>query len=182
MGTEVERLLELSFPAVAASCTRARHAIRAALRRFDLDLPAVELAASEAVTNVVLHAYRDREGSDDHFHIRVTADEHGIWVAVVDDGVGMSPRDDSPGLGLGLRLITRLSDELLIVQGDTGTRVHMRFRFRAVPAQASRPDTPPAAYPPLDSERCKPTLSRRPSQRTVRRSLPHGSTRTYGPR
>jgi anti-sigma regulatory factor (Ser/Thr protein kinase) len=96
-----------------------------------VDLAAVELAVSEAVSNVVLHAYRDRDGAtaDGRVDIRVRADVEGVWVVVADDGVGMLRRDDSPGLGLGLRLIANVSDQLLIVQGDTGTRVHIRFAF-----------------------------------------------------
>jgi anti-sigma regulatory factor (Ser/Thr protein kinase) len=92
---------------------------------------AVELAVSEAVTNAVVHAYRDRagDGTDDRFEVRLKTDAEGVWIIVVDDGVGMSPRADSPGLGLGLSVIAELTDQLLIVQGETGTRVHMRFGF-----------------------------------------------------
>lgn len=127
--TEAERMLELSLPAVPASCPQARHDVSAAVQGRGVDVAAVELAVSEAVSNVVLHAYRDRPEGTEHgpIHLRVTADSGGVWVLVADDGVGMSPRDDSPGLGLGLRVIASASDELSIIQGEPGTRVHMRF-------------------------------------------------------
>jgi serine/threonine-protein kinase RsbW len=133
-GSEAERVLELSLSAVPASCARARREICAALHGLAVDVAAVELSVSEAVSNVVLHAYRDRPGATDEerVDVRLTADAEGVWVVVTDHGVGMSPRDDSPGLGLGLSVIAKLSDQLLIVQGETGTRVHMRFSF-AVP-------------------------------------------------
>jgi serine/threonine-protein kinase RsbW len=119
----------LSLLAVPENCSRARHDVRAVLEGLRVDAAAVELALSEAVSNVVLHAYRDDAGADGRVEIRVTADREGIWVLVADEGAGMSPRDDSPGLGLGLKVIAGVSDQLLIVQGDTGTRVHMRFDF-----------------------------------------------------
>jgi serine/threonine-protein kinase RsbW len=135
---EPERLLELSLPAVPASCPQARHDVSAAVQGRGIDVAAVELAVSEAVTNVVLHAYRDRaEGEHGAIHLRVTAGGGGVWVLVADDGVGMSPRDDSPGLGLGLRVIASASDELWIIQGEPGTRVHMRFA--ATEARVERP-------------------------------------------
>jgi anti-sigma regulatory factor (Ser/Thr protein kinase) len=126
---EAERLLELSLPAVPASCPQARRDVSAVVQDRGVDVGAVELAVSEAVSNVVVHAYRDREEGigDGRIHVRVTADGGGVWVSVADDGVGMSPRDDSPGLGLGLRLIASASDELSIIQSEPGTRVHMRF-------------------------------------------------------
>jgi anti-sigma regulatory factor (Ser/Thr protein kinase) len=130
-GTKSERLLELSLPAEPVSCARARHEIRAALRGAAIDVAAVELAVSEAVSNAVLHAYRerDRATAEPRLYLRLTEDDEGVWIMVSDDGVGMSARDDSPGLGVGLSLMAKLSDQLLIVQGEVGTRVHMRFSF-----------------------------------------------------
>jgi serine/threonine-protein kinase RsbW len=130
-GIESGRLLELSLPAEPASCARARHEIRAALHGAAVDVAAVELAVSEAVTNVVLHAYRAQNAAprDPRLQLRLTADDEGVWILISDDGVGMSARDDSPGLGIGLSLMAKLSDQLLIVQGEIGTRVHMRFSF-----------------------------------------------------
>lgn len=139
-GPEGERLLDLSLLAVPENCARARSDVRAVLPRLRVDVAAVELAVSEAVTNAVLHAYRDRNGpsTEGRVNVRVTADGEGVWVLVADDGVGMAPRDDSPGLGVGLTIIATLSDQLLIVQGETGTRVHMRFPFTDAGAQRRR--------------------------------------------
>jgi anti-sigma regulatory factor (Ser/Thr protein kinase) len=139
-GTQAERLLELSLPAEPVSCARARHEIRAALQGAAVDVAAVELAVSEAVSNAVLHAYRERDcaTAEPRLHLRLTEDDEGVWIVVSDDGVGMSARDDSPGLGVGLRLMANLSDQLLIVQGEIGTRVHMRFSFADTGAVEAR--------------------------------------------
>lgn len=94
----------------------------------------VKLAVSEAVTNAVMHAY---VGADQPGEVRLDArvlDER-VLVTVADDGVGMVPRLDSPGLGVGLPFIAHTTDTLDIEAGDGGgTRLRMSFRI-AVGAQ-----------------------------------------------
>jgi anti-sigma regulatory factor (Ser/Thr protein kinase) len=90
------------------------------------DTGQIALAVSEALTNVVIHAYRDREMGD----VRIVAcDEPDRLVVVVRDyGAGMLPRADSPGLGLGLPLISSMTDALQIEAADgTGTLLRMHF-------------------------------------------------------
>jgi anti-sigma regulatory factor (Ser/Thr protein kinase) len=88
------------------------------------------LAISEAVTNAVVHAYR-RHAQPGGVHVSATVDGPWIDVRVVDDGSGMAPRSDSPGLGLGLPLINRLADqvELRPPPDGAGTELWMRFRM-----------------------------------------------------
>ena len=74
------------------------------------DLTDVQLAVSEAVTNAVVHAFRDGTKSGT-VTVSVTVDDERVEVVVRDNGSGMAPRDDSPGLGLGLPLIRRVADE-----------------------------------------------------------------------
>jgi anti-sigma regulatory factor (Ser/Thr protein kinase) len=131
-GTQSELALDLELPAVPESCPRARRAVRAALEPLQIDVAAVELAVSEAVANVVVHAYRDREADEPGpVHIAVAVEADGARVTVSDEGCGMRPRPDSPGLGFGLALIATACDDLEIAQSDHGTRVHMRFASRA---------------------------------------------------
>jgi anti-sigma regulatory factor (Ser/Thr protein kinase) len=90
------------------------------------DTGPIALAVSEALTNVIIHAYRDGEPGD----VRVVAcDEADRLVVVVRDyGSGMLPRADSPGLGLGLPLISSMTDALQIEAADgTGTLLRMHF-------------------------------------------------------
>jgi anti-sigma regulatory factor (Ser/Thr protein kinase) len=90
------------------------------------DTGQIALAVSEALTNVVIHAYRDRDVGD----VRIVAcDEPDRLVVVVRDyGAGMLPRADSPGLGLGLPLISSMTDALQIEAADgTGTLLRMHF-------------------------------------------------------
>jgi serine/threonine-protein kinase RsbW len=88
---------------------------------------AVLLAASEAATNVVLHAYRD---SPDPGHIEVigTLAAGELVVTVRDSGSGLRPRGDSPGLGLGLAVIAQQADRLDMRESPAGG-VEMRMYF-----------------------------------------------------
>jgi anti-sigma regulatory factor (Ser/Thr protein kinase) len=87
----------------------------------------VRLAVSEAATNAVLHAYRDREPGQ----IRVVAhvlDDGCLRIVIEDDGLGPLPRTNSPGLGLGLPTIASLADAVELSAGATkGARLSMRF-------------------------------------------------------
>ena len=132
-GSESGRWPDLDLPAVPASCLWARLAVREALASVPVDIAAVGLAVTEAVTNVVVHAYRDRGPADEPGRVRVAVTVHddAASVVVADEGVGMVPRADSPGLGLGLSLIAGLCDGLEIEQRHDGTRIHMRFGFDA---------------------------------------------------
>jgi anti-sigma regulatory factor (Ser/Thr protein kinase) len=88
---------------------------------------AVQLGVSEAVTNVVVHAYRD---SPEPGTVEVAAALAGgeLWVIVADGGSGLRPRRDSPGLGLGLGLIAQVSDGVdLEHRASGGLELRMRF-------------------------------------------------------
>jgi len=108
----------------------ARRAVRALARHRVADLHAVELAVSEAVNNAVLHAYRDRDPTAGPGKVHVTAVVRGdeLRVTVADEGIGMRPRADSPGAGLGLALMGTLADRIDIDQRRGGTRVTLAFR------------------------------------------------------
>jgi len=85
---------------------------------------------SEAVTNAVVHAFRGRAEGTVIASVTISGAQ---WVEVLvsDDGSGMAPRDDSPGLGLGLPLIRYLTDQFehRPPPGSVGTELWMRFRL-----------------------------------------------------
>lgn len=124
--------LTQSYPAVADSVPLARRELvelAAGLGASEEQLDAIRLSASEALTNVVMHAYRGGSGQ-----IHVTAEHAGdeLWVLVADDGVGLRPYNDSPGLGVGLALIAKSADGLTIMnRSGGGTEVRMCFALGA---------------------------------------------------
>lgn len=85
----------------------------------------VQLAVSEAVTNVVKYAY---EPADRNGRVELTATASGRWVEirVADTGCGFRP-GESDGLGIGLTLVAQMSGDLEIAQSPQGTTVTMRF-------------------------------------------------------
>jgi len=128
--------LRRSLPAVPASVPVLRAAVAAFVHDAGIGAPcidAVKLAVSEAVTNAVMHAYVD---ADEPGEVRVTTclREDMLFVTVSDDGLGMLPRLDSPGLGVGLPFIADTADTLDIATGEGGGTV-LRMSF-SVSAQA----------------------------------------------
>ena len=102
----------------------------------DPPLEELRLAISEAVTNAVVHAFREQDLPGT---VTVTVDVtvHEFVEAVVrDDGIGMSARTDSPGLGLGLGLIASVADtvEHRAPADGVGFELYMRFRLDGLPA------------------------------------------------
>jgi serine/threonine-protein kinase RsbW len=84
---------------------------------------------SEAVTNAVVHAYRNGDVGRVHVTAAMAAGE--LWVLISDDGRGLHAWNDSHGLGIGLSLISGLSDDFSIVtRASGGTEVQMRFDLR----------------------------------------------------
>jgi anti-sigma regulatory factor (Ser/Thr protein kinase) len=117
-----------TYPAVADSVPRAREALstfaRAAGATND-QLDSIRLAVSEATTNVVVHAYEDDPGRI-QLDAGLAAGE--LWVLIADDGLGMRPQIQSPGLGVGLSLISQVCDEFEIAKRSSGgLEVRMRF-------------------------------------------------------
>jgi anti-sigma regulatory factor (Ser/Thr protein kinase) len=88
---------------------------------------AVRLATSEAMTNCILHAYGGEPG-EIQLNAAVTCGE--LWILISDAGRGLTPRTDRPGLGLGLGLISQVSDDFTIVSRPSGgTEVRIRFNL-----------------------------------------------------
>jgi serine/threonine-protein kinase RsbW len=121
--------LSRSFPAEPGTPAMARHAVRAFLSARGIDsraLSDVLLAVSEVVTNCVVHAYRD--ASDGRVAMEAQHNGDTLLLSVADEGTGMAPRHDSPGLGLGLPLVGRIAERVdIIAPAGGGTQVKMRF-------------------------------------------------------
>jgi serine/threonine-protein kinase RsbW len=131
--------LDASYPAQPPQVAAIRRAVSGIARRGGADTSTVirlELAVSEAATNVVLHAYRS-PGASGRVHITACVDMGVLDVCVRDHGCGMAPRPDSPGMGLGLSLMASESDHFEVRSADGGgTEVLLRFLLHAPDAPA----------------------------------------------
>jgi len=130
---EQEAALDVTARAVASQIPTMRRAVGDAARRLgagDELLLQVNLAVTEALTNAVQHAYRDRADADVG-EVRVlvaSGDGATVVVRVRDDGIGPAPRRDSPGLGLGLCLMAHETDRFEMTRSpDGGTEVVLHF-------------------------------------------------------
>jgi anti-sigma regulatory factor (Ser/Thr protein kinase) len=132
--------LELSLPALPESVRAARLAVGeavaslAATKRLADD---VRLCVSEAVTNVVRHAYDRRRGCVD---IVVEGGGDELTVVVRDTGVGIQPPARRESGGFGLKIIDELTRASTISrQAAGGTEVAMVFDLPTNGDRAARP-------------------------------------------
>ncbi len=114
---------------------------------------AVRLAVSEALTNVVVHAYADRDPGS--VIVEAWSDEDGhLRVLICDEGRGMLPRAGSPGLGVGLSLMAQTADEMRVANRHDapGATVSLRFTLRRPLANAARSVDPGACRAPAERQ------------------------------
>jgi anti-sigma regulatory factor (Ser/Thr protein kinase) len=117
-----------------ASCART---VRTRLVMFASEVGAdrhqqarVALAVSEAVANVVMHAYRGR-AAPQPLHVAADFEDGDLEIVVADEGEGLRP-GRSPGLGAGLGIVAECCDAFVVREREgAGIELWMRFHIRA---------------------------------------------------
>lgn len=135
--------VEITLAARAENVAVVRHALSGVADALELDpqtLSDLKLAVTEACTNAIVHAYGDR-ADDGPMEVAGWVDGAQLVVTVRDEGRGILPRPDSPGLGLGLPLIATLTESLELGKDDEG-RTEVRMAFPLGPREG---DPPPVA-------------------------------------
>jgi anti-sigma regulatory factor (Ser/Thr protein kinase) len=129
--------LEMSLPAQAENIALIRHAFGALGETLAVDpelLADVRLAVTEACSNVVVHAYPDG-AEPGPLEVLATIGDQKLTVVVRDEGPGITPHPDSPGLGLGLPLIASLAESVQLGRDERErTEVCMTFCLSDSPA------------------------------------------------
>jgi serine/threonine-protein kinase RsbW len=129
--------IELLLPARAENVAIVRHAFGALGEALNVDpqtLSDILLAVTEACTNVVVHAYAD--GREGPLEVLATLLEEELMVVVRDEGPGIVPRPDSPGLGLGLPLIASLAETVQLGH-DAQKRTEVRMTFSLASSESA---------------------------------------------
>ncbi len=137
---------ELACPNRPENVGLCRVAVATFAANLGFTLPEIEeikVAVSEAVSNVVVHAYPGTEGL---IALRCEESEGGIVISVRDDGIGIedvalarqaSYSTDPERMGLGFVFMESFSDEFTVEsQPGKGTRIEMRKR-REAPAEGA---------------------------------------------
>ena len=103
------------------------------------ELADIKTAVSEAVTNAIVHGYRDTSG---FIEMKINVDGEWVRVEVIDDGTGIEDVEkarqpfyttcgDGTRSGMGFMVMESFMDELYVASApDEGTRVVMRKRIR----------------------------------------------------
>lgn len=121
------------YEATPAAIGTARNAVLQFALAMGADpsrINSIAVAVGEACANVAVHAYRHSTPGEMVVSASVVGGD--LTVRVIDHGVGMTPRLDSPGIGMGLPLMLKLSDALETKTPDGGgTEVCMRFSLLA---------------------------------------------------
>ena len=126
MSEKSHKAIELELPAAPPSVAAARHLVDAFARDCDVADPfSVRAAVSEAIGNVVAHAYPNRSPGPVRLEAECTSSQ--VRVTVEDEGTGMRV-SNTPGLGVGLKLMRKLADEM-VVKDRRGRGLRIEFRF-----------------------------------------------------
>lgn len=138
-----QSVLRLTVPARPENVALARHILDALA--FALALPAarvddLRLAVTEAVTNVVRHAYEEPDGP---LEVVMRPRKEELQVVVTDFGRGTGPSPDAAGPGLGMPLMAALADRL-DVEREPGAGTRLELVFILTPSEAPAADGPGA--------------------------------------
>jgi len=125
MNSAAASELTLDLPPASSSVSVARHAVADWARDSGASVDDMALAVSEAVSNAVTHAFKGRE--DGTITVRGRHRSGRLIVAVTDNGVGMTRDLESPGLGMGISLISKLAGDVRFDSSAGGTTISMSF-------------------------------------------------------
>ncbi|HBL35816.1 MAG TPA: anti-sigma F factor [Firmicutes bacterium] len=130
-----ENYLLITFPSIPENVGLARVIVASFAAQLDFtlnELEEIRVATSEAVSNCVIHAYREQSGE---IQLELKIQDETLSIKVIDGGCGISDLDlaktaaystDPERMGLGLVFMESFMDQMTIEsQLNQGTQVLM---------------------------------------------------------
>lgn len=126
MATE----LHVRLDAVPVSVAQARRITREWSAQYgatSTQLENIALAVTEAVANIVRHAYPLSEPG--LIHLDAHTESGSLVFSIRDDGIGANQPSANAGLGVGLPIIVEVADHATINPTRAGTQLTLRFNL-----------------------------------------------------
>ncbi|HHT48901.1 MAG TPA: anti-sigma F factor [Firmicutes bacterium] len=130
-----ENYLKVSFPSLPENVSLSRVIVASFAAQLDFtlnELEEIRVATSEAVSNCVIHAYREYDGE---IQLELKIHDGNLLIKVIDEGCGIQDLNlaktpaystDPERMGLGLVFMDSFMDEMTIEsQLNQGTQVLM---------------------------------------------------------
>lgn len=139
-----DNMMKVEFLSISQNESFARVAVAAFASQLDPtieEITDVKTAVSEAVTNAIIHGYKDdRSGV---VEIRAELNKNEITVIIIDHGCGIenieqareplyTSRPDLERSGMGFTVMETFMDNVEIESNDSGTRIRMKKKFKSV--------------------------------------------------
>ena len=127
----MENYMELKINALAENEAFARNTVAAFAASCDPSvetLGEIKTAVSEAISNCIVHAYKNRGGE---ITIKATLSDGNIHIGIIDGGVGIpdikrareayfTTENESERAGIGFTVMETFMDKLDVVNNETG--------------------------------------------------------------
>ena len=128
--------MEIKFKAIAENQAFARNVVASFILPLNPsvnELEDIKTAVNEAVTNVIVHAYPDKNG---YITMKITTDEEKIKITISDNGVGIKDIDraltpfytskpNEERSGMGFTVMESFMDKLEVKSNNSGVCVTM---------------------------------------------------------
>ena len=128
--------MEVKFKAIPENQAFARNVVASFILPLNPsinELEDIKTAVSEAVTNVIVHAYPDKPG---FVSMKVTTINNKVEISIIDNGVGIqdieraltpfyTTKPDQERSGMGFTVMESFMDKLEVTNGKSGLCVNM---------------------------------------------------------
>ncbi|AJA47795.1 anti-sigma F factor [Clostridium pasteurianum DSM 525 = ATCC 6013] len=139
-----DNMMKVEFLSKSQNESFARVAVAAFASQLDPtieEITDIKTAVSEAVTNSIIHGYKDKK--DGIVEITAELNKNEITIIIVDHGCGIddieqareplyTSRPDLERSGMGFTVMETFMDSVEIESSKTGTKIRMKKKFKSL--------------------------------------------------